>query len=208
MRRAVLALFTVIAIFTAASDFCAWAQEQQKINREDRELAQRMLQNIHDALKKNYYDPSFHDVDIDARYKEYDGRLEGAVNLGSAFRIVAAYLSGLKDSHTFFVPPTFHNVPDYGFEIQTFGEACYVTRVRPGSDAEGKINPGDQVLSLDGYAVGRADLWQLRYYLSQIAPRPVTTATVRSPSGETRCDDRHKIRRQAPHRLYGSGNLA
>jgi hypothetical protein len=57
--------------------------------------------------------------------------------------------------------------------MQMVGDACYVTEVRPGSDAEQKIHPGDQIISLDGYAISRADLWQLDYYLNQIAPKPV-----------------------------------
>jgi hypothetical protein len=70
--------------------------------------------------------------------------------------------------------------------MQMVGDACYVTEVRPGSDADQKVHPGDQIISPDGYADGRGDLWQLDYYLGEIAPKPVTGMTVRSPSGETR----------------------
>jgi len=162
------------------------AQQRTQIRREDRELAERMLQNLHDALKRNYYDPSFHGIDIDARYRQYGERLRKAETLGGALRVLAAYLSGLNDSHTIFLPPNRNNIADYGFEMQMVGDACYVTEVRPGSDAEQKIHPGDQILSLDGYAVERADLTQLRYYLRGIAPKSLTGMIVRSPSGETR----------------------
>lgn len=164
------------------------AQEptQQKIKGEERKLVEHMLENVRDLLKQNYYDPSFHALDIDARYKQYEERIQKAESLGAAFRVVAAYLSGLNDSHTIFIPPRFNNTPDYGFELQMVGDNCYVTKVRPGSDAEGKIHPGDQILSLDGYTVGRIDISQLQYYLRQIAPQPITRLTARSPSGETR----------------------
>ncbi|MFZ0137798.1 MAG: S41 family peptidase [Candidatus Sulfotelmatobacter sp.] len=145
-----------------------------------------MLKNLHEALKKNYYDSSFHGLDVDARYKEYTQRIKKAETLGDAFRVVAAYVSGLNDSHTYFVPPRRSYIADYGYRMKMVGDTCYVTEVRPGSDAEQKIHPGDQIVSLDGYAISRGDLWQLDYYLNQIAPKPVTGMAVRSPSGETR----------------------
>jgi len=160
--------------------------EQQKIKPEQRDLVEGILKNIHEALKKNYYDSSFHGLDVDARYKEYTQRIKRAETLGDAFRVVAAYVSGLNDSHTYFVPPRRSYIADYGYRMQMVGDACYVTEVRPGSEAEQKIHPGDQIISLDGYAISRGDLWQLDYYLNQIAPKPVTGMAVRSPSGETR----------------------
>jgi C-terminal processing protease CtpA/Prc len=42
------------------------------------------------------------------------------------------------------------------------------------------------VLSLDGFAVNRDDLWQLEYYLQLLAPKPSGIFTVRGPSGEVR----------------------
>jgi C-terminal processing protease CtpA/Prc len=187
MKRARAFAFLALS-FLFAADAGAPAQQsaQQTIKPEQRHLVEGMLENIHEALKKNYYDSSFHGVDVDARYKEYDQRIKKAETLGDAFRVVAAYLSGLNDSHTFFVPPRRSYVVDYGYRMQMVGDACYVTEVRPGSDADQKIHAGDQIISLDGYAISRGDLWQLDYYLSQIAPKPMTGMTVRSPSGETR----------------------
>jgi C-terminal processing protease CtpA/Prc len=159
---------------------------RQKITGEERKLVERMLENVHNVLKQNYYDPSFRALDIDGRYKQYEGLIKEAESVGGAFRVVAAYLAGLNDSHTIFIPPDRNNIADYGFEMQVVGDTCYVTEVRPGADAEQKIRPGDQILSLDGYKVGRDDISQLQYYLGQIAPKPVTGMTVRSPSGEKR----------------------
>jgi len=186
MSRLAFGLLLLFVLFALDAGVFPQQPTQERIKGEDRELAERMLQNIHDALKKYYYDPSFHGIDIDARYKGYEEQLKKAETLGSAFRVVAAYLSGLNDSHTVFLPPNRNNIADYGFEMQMVGDTCYVTEVRPGSDAEQKVHPGDQILSLDGYAVGRVDLSQLQYYLRRIAPKPVTGMTVRSPSGETR----------------------
>jgi C-terminal processing protease CtpA/Prc len=187
MRRAKRFVFFALSLlFAAGANARAQQLAQQKIKPGQRSLVEGMLTNIHEALKKNYYDSSFHGLNVDARYKEYDQRIKNAETLGDAFRVVAAYLSGLNDSHTYFVPPRRSYIADYGYQMQTVGDGCYVTEVRPGSDAEQKVHPGDQVISLDGYAVARADLWQLDYYLNQIAPKPVTGMTVRSPSGDIR----------------------
>jgi C-terminal processing protease CtpA/Prc len=186
MRRTRLFVFLALTLFFADPGARAQQPAQQPIKHEQRDLVAGMLTNIHEALKKNYYDSSFHGLDVDARYKEYDQKIKKAETLGDAFRVVAAYLSGLNDSHTFFVPPRRSYIADYGYRMQMVGDACYVTEVRPGSDAEQRVHPGDQIISLDGYAVGRTDLWQLDYYLNQIAPKPMTGMTVRSPSGEMR----------------------
>lgn len=187
MKRRTYVAFLALSVLFAA-DVAVRAQQpaQRTIKRDERDMVEAMLTKIHEALKADYYDPSFHGLNVDARYKEYDDRIKKAETLGGALRVVAAYLSGLNDSHTFFVPPARNNVADYGFRMQMVGEICYVTDVRPGSDAEQKIHPGDEIVSLDGYAVGRIDFSQLGYYRREIATKPVTEMTVRSPTGEMR----------------------
>ena len=44
-----------------------------------------MLGDIKADLKKNYYDPSFHGVDIEARFKEADEKIKNATSLGQIF---------------------------------------------------------------------------------------------------------------------------
>lgn len=182
----VVPILLALAVIAAVVGVSAQQLEQQKIQPQQRDLVEGMLKSIHEALKKNYYDSSFHGLDVDARYKEYTQRIKKTETLGDAFRVVAAYVSGLNDSHSYFVPPRRNYIADYGYRMQMVGDACYVTEVRPGSDAAQKIHPGDQIISLDGYAISRGDLWQLDYYLHQIEPKPVTVMAVRAPSGETR----------------------
>ena len=64
------------------------------------------------------------------------------------------------------------------------GDQAYITEVRPESDAAQKLHPGDQVISLDGFGVNRKDLWQLEYFLNQLAPKPSSDFTLRDPSGK------------------------
>lgn len=164
-------------------------QPQQKpISSLDRSRAADMLAEIHLELKKSYYDGTFRGIDVDARYKEYLERLKHAPTLGEAFRVIAAYLSALNDSHTFFIPPRRSYRFDYGYRMRIVGEQCFITETRPGSDAEKKLHPGDQVLTLGKFSINRADLWQLEYYLNNLAPTPATDLTLRDPAGGTRTE--------------------
>lgn len=158
----------------------------QQLNSVQRGMVEDMLSRVHDTLKRNYYDPSFHGVDIDARYSAYAERLKSAQSLPAAFRIIAAYLSGLDDSHTVFLPPQSGSRVEYGYRMQLVGNDCFITDVRPGTDAAKKLHPGDQVLSLDGYIVNPKDFWQLEYFLNAIALKTTSEFTVRDRDGQTR----------------------
>jgi hypothetical protein len=41
---------------------------------------------------------------LDARYREYSERIGNAHSMNEGFQVVAAFLAGLKDSHTYFSP--------------------------------------------------------------------------------------------------------
>jgi len=167
--------------------FCASVNAQSdKILPKDRERAKAMLADMREALKKNYYDPAFHGVDLEARYQAFKERLEKAETLGDSYRTIAAFMSGFDDSHTFFIPPRRSYRTEYGYRMQIVGDACYITEIRPETDASAKLHIGDQVVSLDGYGVNRKDLWQLDYFLNELAPKPASDFTLRSPSGTVR----------------------
>ncbi len=124
----------------------------QKIESIDRERARQMLSNIAADIRRYYYDPDLRGFDFDARVREADARIQKAADLGQALAIVAWAIDGLDDSHTYFIPPprTFRH--DYGWRMQMVGEHCYVTHVRPKSDAEAKgLTPGDEILSVNRF---------------------------------------------------------
>jgi C-terminal processing protease CtpA/Prc len=161
-------------------------QQSAQISTRDREYAQLILSDVRETLKKNYYDPSFHGVDVDQRYKIYAEQIKDAKTTQTAYRAIEAYLVGLDDSHTIFIPPPNSKHVAYGFQLQMIGDQCFITDVRPGSDAAQKLHPGDQVLSLDGFTLTRRDLWQLEYYLYLLPPRLTTDFMVRGVTGVTR----------------------
>jgi C-terminal processing protease CtpA/Prc len=170
----------------AGAQTASRAQKQQKLDNLDRGRAEDMLRAVYETVKKHYYDPKFHGVDIDARFKEYDNRIKQAQNLEAAFTDIAAYLSALHDSHTFFQPPSLTFRFDYGFRMQMIGDQAFVTEVRPDSDATEKLHSGDQILSLGRFQVNRGDYPDLEYFLRQLWPQPQLRLVVRSPEGNAR----------------------
>jgi C-terminal processing protease CtpA/Prc len=178
--------FTIAIFAIAALAAQQTIHAQQKISTMDRERAEDMLQIIRDDVKKHYYDSNYHGIDLDARYKVYDERIKQAQSLAAAFTDIAAYVSGLHDSHTHFVPPSRSYRFDYGFRFQLIGDQAYVTEIRPGSDAAAKLHPGDQILHLGTYDINRKDFPDLSYYLYQLAPQPGLALDLRDPSGKER----------------------
>ena len=159
----------------------------QSLNRIERERAQTMLGVIKGELKKNYYDPTFRGIDIEARFKQADEKIKAATSLGQAFGIVAQALLDLNDSHTVFVPPSRPVRIEHGWRMQMIGDKPYVVAVRPGSDAEKQgLKLGDLVLSVENFRPTRKELWKMDYYYHTLSPRPGLRVVVQSPGGEPR----------------------
>ena len=72
----------------------------------DRERGRAMLSSIKEELKKGYYDPTFHGMDVEARFTTADEKIKQAQSLGQIFGIIGQALADLNDSHTFFIPPS------------------------------------------------------------------------------------------------------
>jgi len=180
---------TVIA-FTlsvlAMSSFATTLIGQQKYDKNQMDEARQMLRDARDAVKKNYYDTKYHGVDVDATYQQFDERIKTAPSFNDAMRMVAAFLSSFKDSHLFFEPPMRPYKLDCGFRMQLFGNTAFVTRVRPGTDAELKVHVGDEIVNYDTYSVNRADFHDLSYTFNTLMPQPKTQLNLRDPDGNTR----------------------
>ena len=67
----------------------AWSQ---KLEAKDRDRGVTMLRWIKDELKKNYYDPNFRGMDVDARFKTAEDKLKQATSLGQVMTIIAQAL--------------------------------------------------------------------------------------------------------------------
>jgi predicted metalloprotease with PDZ domain len=103
-------------------------------------------------------------VDWEGIVAEAKNGIQGETSTRVAIAHIAMALDTLNDSHTFFLPPQSPMRHDYGFETQMIGDQCFISRVRPGSDAEAKgVKPGDQVLALEGFPPNRQILWKMNY---------------------------------------------
>jgi C-terminal processing protease CtpA/Prc len=90
----------------------------------------------------------------------------------------------LNDSHTRFLPPEEPYGVEYGWLVQAVGDSdCYVTEVRPDSDAAAKeLKPGDQVISENGVTLTRQDLPYIEYGY-RVFPQSGLHLAVRSADG-------------------------
>src|SRR5262249_23200598 len=139
----------------------------------DRSRGTSMLRNIKSDIQKHYYDPAFHGVDIETRFKTAEEKIQTATSIGQIFGIIAQAVIDLHDSHTFFVPPSRSYKVEYGWQMQMIGDSCFVVAVKPGSDAESKgLKAGDQVLSIGGYPTARENMWELKYLFYTLRPAP------------------------------------
>lgn len=153
----------------------------------DRERGRVMLSQIKSDLKKNYYDPALRGMDVDARFRQAEEEIKRAATIGQITAAIAQALLDLNDSHTFFLPPTQTTHVDYGWEMQMIGDKCYVIAVRPGSDAEAKgLKVGDRILSVNGFAPTRADLWKMRYYYQALSLQTGLAVVAQSPNAAER----------------------
>ena len=154
----------------------------QKASKLEIEQWRDVLRNVKSELKENYYDPNFHGMDLEARFKKADEALKGAQSLGQLVGIVAQVLLDLNDSHTFFIPPFNATRVEYGWRMQPVGNDCYVGAVRPGSDAEAKgLRVGDKVLSIDGRPLDRTKVWLAGYLYYTLRPQPGMQLLIEKP---------------------------
>jgi C-terminal processing protease CtpA/Prc len=161
--------------------------QEKPIEPRERDIARAMLAEIGNDIRKNYYDSKFHDVDIQARFKEADERIQKATSYNQALGIVAWAMQGLHDSHSFFIPPPRPYRLDYGWIMEMIGDQCYVTAVKPGSDAEKQgLMPGDLIESVNGMTPTRDTLWSLNYVFKLLRPQPGLQVVLRDPDGKQR----------------------
>jgi carboxyl-terminal processing protease len=147
--------------------------QAQKVSSLDIDRGHSMLSAVKEDLKKNYYDANYHGMDLDARFKAADDKIKQATSVGHIFGIIAQTLLDLNDSHTFFIPPERSSRFEYGWQVQMVGDKAFVVAVKPGSDAEAKgLNPGDQVISVDGVTLTRQNLWIFKYLFNALRPQP------------------------------------
>lgn len=154
----------------------------QKASGSDIERWRNVLKLVKEELKQSYYDPNFHGMDLEARFKLADLKMQTAESLGQLVGIVAQVLLELNDSHTRFAPPYNQNSVEYGWLMQAVGSECFVRSVEPGSDAEAKgLRVGDKVLSIDGRPMDRTTVRVAKYFYYRLRPQASMTLVIEKP---------------------------
>jgi carboxyl-terminal processing protease len=146
-----------------------------------------MLDTVERDIKDNYYDPAMHGLDIAKRFQEAREKIATAKSQDEGLLHIAGALAALKDSHTHFRPPVRPYGVDYGWIAQAVGDSsCYVTAVRPESDAAAKgLKAGDQLVSINGVRVLRENIAAIEYGY-RVFPQSGFHLIVRSPEGVER----------------------
>jgi C-terminal processing protease CtpA/Prc len=159
----------------------------QSFSSQDRERGSMMLKIVKEDIKKHYYDPNFRGIDIDTRFNVSEDKMKLTKSNSEVFGIIAQTLLDFNDSHTSFIPPQRSARIDYGWFMKVYGDDCYVTEVKPHSDAEViGLKVGDRVQSIDGIRPNRANLWVFYYLYYQLAPRPLVRMVAQSPGEQPR----------------------
>ena len=165
-------------------------QQQPKLSGLDRDRGREMLELIKNDIKKNYYDSTFHGVDLDAHFKEADDKIKQATSLGQMFGIIAQALIEFDDSHLYFVPPGRSARYDYGWRMAMIGDKCFVTAVKPDSDAAAKgLQAGDEIYAIDGYEPTRDNHWKMLYSYYALRPRAGVHLAIIKPDGAQKLMD-------------------
>ncbi len=182
--RTLATVYAVAACLSAASVIPA---QQPLLSSTERARARDMLNQIKTAVRNDYYDKTFHGLDLDSHFKMAQAKIDTAVSLGHAYAIIAQALIDLNDSHTFFLPPDRTSKYDYGWRMSIVGDQCFVTAVKPGSDAEAKeLRPGDRVVQFEAFLPIREQLWKAQYLYHVLSPRAAIKVAIQPPGGETR----------------------
>src|SRR5262249_3667591 len=114
---------------------------------------------------ENYYDKNYRGIDLDAKFESYAEKLKKSRADRESLTLIAAAVMELDDSHTVFHPPILKQRADYGWTTKIVGDSCFVTEVKPQSDAEKQgLKVGDIVLSINGAEPSRGNLWKVKYF--------------------------------------------
>ncbi len=162
----------------------------QQLSDFDRERAQQMLKTVGDEVRKHYFDPKFKGVDLNAEFDAAKQRIAKVNSMNMALSNIAAALDSLDDSHTFFLPPQHAARYDTGWLYQMIGDRCFVTEVRPKSDADAKgLKGGDELLSINGITPTRDTAWKLQYLFGVLRPQRSFHLGLQDPNGKQRFVD-------------------
>ena len=145
-----------------------------------------MLKTVGDEVRKHYFDPRYKGVDLNAELDAARQRIAKVNSMNMALSNIAAALDPLDDSHTFFVPPQHAARYETGWLYQMVGNHCFITQVRPQSDAAAKgLKAGDELLSINGMPLIAITHGNCNICSGSCARNPVSTSSCRIQPGSS-----------------------
>jgi C-terminal peptidase prc len=177
-----LLLTTFFLLPAAEKNFAQEESNPKKASGETkkhREQSIAFLKEMKVILKKFYYDPKYHGIDLDARFAAAEERIKTLEYNWQMYRVLVQVLMDFNDSHTRFHLPPRNDYFDYGFSMQMLGNDCFITAVKKGSDAEKQgLAVGDQILGIGKFKPTRRDLWKITYVLYKLDPKDTVDLTI------------------------------
>ena len=167
-------LFLIVAFTAVQTAFSQEPEKPKKVSgdtKKYRQEALRLLDEMKGIIKEDYYDPKFHGVDLESRFKAAEERIKTLEYNWQMYRVLVQVLMDFNDSHTRFNIPPRTDYFDYGFSMQMFGNDCYVVSVKKDSDAAKQgLAVGDKILNIGKYTPSRQHLWKIVYVLYRLDP--------------------------------------
>lgn len=174
----------IITLLITASSRDALGQKASSI---EIERGHSILRALKSDIEQNYYDPKFRGIDIETLFKDAKEKIKQADSNGQIFGIIARVLIEFNDSHLFFIPPPRPVRIEYGWFAQMIGDKCFVSGVKPGSDAEAQgLKEGDLIYLYDGMKPNRKEFWKIGYILNVLRPKTSLRVVVQSAGAEPR----------------------
>lgn len=207
MKISFPSVFSTIAFVFIGSFSIVQNISAQGMDGIERARMKTILKIVKDEVKKNYYDPNYHGINLDERFKAAEDKLGTATNTSQSLAIIAQVLIDFNDSHLYLRPPSTGVSAEYGWRMQAIGNKVFITQVKPGSDADAKgLKAGDQVLSVSGFKPSRKELWKVLYYYNVLSQREKLTLTVVGPGSESARDleIKSQIKKQPQSITFGS----
>lgn len=177
------AIFLMLLLSTRPSH----GQENKKYLALTNDQSLEILNQVETDLKNFYYDPQMHGINLQEQFAHTRQKIAGAKSQDEALLYITAAVFALNDSHTRFIPPVRPYGVDYGWVDGAVGDTnCYITAVRPDSDAAAKgLQRGDRIVSINGIRITRANLSQIEYSY-RVFPQSGLHLDVVGPNGAQR----------------------
>jgi hypothetical protein len=80
-RPSIKTAFVVFVSLLAFYGASLRSQQPPKMDSINLDRSRGILRDAYENVKKHYYDPKFHGLDIDARYHEFDAKIQNASSL-------------------------------------------------------------------------------------------------------------------------------